>query len=208
MHITHLGHACVLVDTGSARLLIDPGVMSDLDGVDSVDAVLLTHKHPDHVDPEKVRAVLATSPRAVLAAPADIGEAMSGLPEHRSAEPGRTLKFGDTVVDVVGGRHAPVHETIPSCANLGYLIDGGAFFHPGDSFHEPAVEVGVLAVAIDGPWLKIAESIDYVRRVAPRVAIPIHEGETLDPAKYVGMLSNAVGGGVVRRLERGSATRL
>ncbi|WP_410665377.1 MBL fold metallo-hydrolase [Amycolatopsis sp. lyj-84] len=208
MQITHLGHACVLVDTGSARLLIDPGVMSDIDGVDGIDAVLLTHKHPDHVAPEKVRGVLARSPRAVLVAPGDMGDVLSGLPELHSAEPGATLKFGDTVVDVVGGRHATVHDTIPSCANLGYLVDGGAFFHPGDSFHEPAVDVDVLAVAIDGPWLKIAESIDYVRRVSPRVAIPIHEGETLDPAKYVGMLSNAVGGDVVRRLDRGSATQL
>ncbi|MFD2473497.1 MBL fold metallo-hydrolase [Amycolatopsis silviterrae] len=208
MHLTHLGHACVLVDTGSAALLIDPGVMSDIDGVDGIDAVLLTHKHPDHVDAEKVRSLLADSPRAALVAPADLGEAVPGLPAHQVAEPGETLKFGDTVVDVVGGRHATVHETIPGCVNLGYLIDGGAFFHPGDSFHEPAAAVGVLAVAIDGPWLKIAESIDYVRRVAPRVAIPIHEGETLDPAKYVGMMSNAVGGGVVRRLDRGSATRL
>ncbi|MEV0675464.1 MBL fold metallo-hydrolase [Actinosynnema sp. NPDC050436] len=208
MHITHLGHACVLVDTGSARLLIDPGVMSDIDGVERVDAVLLTHKHPDHVDPEKVRTLRARSPRAALVVPGDIGEAMPGLPEHQMVEPGEALRFGDTVVEVVGGRHATVHETIPGCVNLGYLIDGGAFFHPGDSFHEPAADVRVLAVAIDGPWLKIAESIDYVRRVSPRVAIPIHEGETLDPAKYIGMMSNAVGGAVVRRLDRGAATRL
>ncbi|MEU5693296.1 MBL fold metallo-hydrolase [Actinosynnema sp. NPDC020468] len=206
MQITHLGHACVLVDTGSARLLVDPGVLSDVDGVGDLDAVLLTHRHPDHVDPAKVRGLLARSRRAVLVGPGDLGA--SDLPEHRVVEPGGTLTFGGTAVEVVGGRHATVHETIPGCVNLGYLVDGGAFFHPGDSFHEPGSDVGVLAVAIDGPWLKIAESIDYVRRVSPRVAIPVHEGETLDPAKYVSMMDNAVGGDVVRRLERGSATSL
>ncbi|MGH3584734.1 MAG: MBL fold metallo-hydrolase [Pseudonocardia sp.] len=208
MLVTHLGHACVLVETDSATLLIDPGVMSDVDGVTGPDAVLLTHKHPDHMDREKVRGLLAANRQAALVVPGDIDAEPSGLPDHQVAVPGETLKFGDTVVDVVGGRHATVHEEIPSCVNLGYLIDGGAFFHPGDSFHVPDVDVDVLAVAIDGPWLKIAEAIDYVRRVGPRVAIPIHEGETSDPAKYVGMLNKVVGGDVVRHLDRGLITQL
>ena len=29
MRLTHFGHACLLVETGSARLLFDPGVLSD-----------------------------------------------------------------------------------------------------------------------------------------------------------------------------------
>ena len=64
----------------------------------------------------------------------------------------------------------------------------------------------MLAVAIDGPWLKLAEAVDYVRAVDPRVAVPIHEGETTDPAKYVGMLAAFSGEGVVRRLD-GAARR-
>ncbi|MEN3301131.1 MAG: hypothetical protein V7633_3189, partial [Pseudonocardia sp.] len=28
MQLTHFGHACVLIDTGTARLLIDPGAFS------------------------------------------------------------------------------------------------------------------------------------------------------------------------------------
>jgi L-ascorbate metabolism protein UlaG (beta-lactamase superfamily) len=63
--------------------------------------------------------------------------------------------------------------------------------------------VDVLAVAVDGPWLKLAEAVDYVRAVDPRVAVPMHEGETTDPAKYFGMLAAFSGEGVVRRLNGG-----
>jgi hypothetical protein len=68
--------------------------------------------------------------------------------------------------------------------------------------------VDVLAVAIDGPWLKLAEAIEYVLTVAPRVAVPIHEGETTDPGKYAGMLGAFSPEGTVRPLEQGSATEL
>ena len=63
-----------------------------------------------------------------------------------------------------------------------------------------------LAVAIDGPWLKLAEAVDYVHAVGPRMAVPIHEGETTDPAKYAAMLTAFAPEGVVRRLVRGQAT--
>ena len=34
MEVTHFGHSCVLLDTGAARLLIDPGGFSkDFEGV-------------------------------------------------------------------------------------------------------------------------------------------------------------------------------
>ena len=69
----------------------------------------------------------------------------------------------------------------------------------------PPSEVDVLAVAVDGPWLKLAEAVDYVRAVDPRVAVPMHEGETTDPAKYFGMLAAFSGEGVVRRLNGGES---
>jgi L-ascorbate metabolism protein UlaG (beta-lactamase superfamily) len=75
----------------------------------------------------------------------------------------------------------------------------------------PGLEVArpgdVLAVAVDGPWLKLAEAVDYVRAVGPRVAVPMHEGETTDPAKYAGMLDAfSPETTLVRRLSRGEAT--
>ena len=50
VQITHFRHSCVLLDTGSARLLIDPGAWSEgFESVTGLDAVLITHQHVDHL---------------------------------------------------------------------------------------------------------------------------------------------------------------
>jgi L-ascorbate metabolism protein UlaG (beta-lactamase superfamily) len=208
MHLTHLGHAGLLVETDTARLLIDPGNMSSVDGLTDVDAVLVTHQHPDHLDLDRLHQVLAASPRAVVVIDPDTATAVTGLPEHTVAQVGDRLTFGATTVDVLGGLHAAVFGDVPGCTNSAYLLDEGALLHPGDSFLVPAQDVDVLAVAIDAPWLKLAEAIEYVLTVAPRVAVPIHEGEATDPAKYAGMLDGLSGGKTVRRLEVGRSAQV
>ncbi len=192
MHLTHLGHACVLVETEHARLLIDPGTLSSgLEGLLDLDAILVTHEHPDHVDVERVKALLDRNPHARLVLDEVTATQFSGV-QQVVARPGDDLELGEHIL-VLGGIHAPVYGDIPGCPNLAYLVGDGEFFHPGDSFTLPQQPVDVLAVPIDGPWLKLAEAIDYVNAVAPRVAVPIHDGELTDPAKYAGMLAHLVG---------------
>jgi hypothetical protein len=49
-------------------------------------------------------------------------------------------------------------------------------YHPGDSVEAPAgTTVDTLLVPISGPWLKVAEAIDFMRAVQPRQAVAIHE---------------------------------
>jgi L-ascorbate metabolism protein UlaG (beta-lactamase superfamily) len=205
--VTHLGHACLLVEA-EVRLLVDPGTLASVEGVEDLAGILVTHQHADHVDPSRLAALLAANPGARLVVDPDTPAAVPGLPEHVVARPGDRLRFGGTGVQVLGGSHAAVYGAVPGCANSGYLINDGAFFHPGDSFFVPPGGIDVLAVAVDGPWLKLAEAVEYVRAVAPRVAVPMHDGETTDPAKYAGMLAAFCPEGVVRRLPPGRATPL
>ncbi len=45
------------------RLLIDPGVYSDTwHALDHLDAVLVTHQHPDHVDVAGLRGLVGANP--------------------------------------------------------------------------------------------------------------------------------------------------
>jgi L-ascorbate metabolism protein UlaG (beta-lactamase superfamily) len=187
--ITHFGHACVLVETGSARLLIDPGSFAaDFEDLRELDAVLITHQHADHLDLDRLPALLAANSNARLVV--DPGSATvvaeKGL-SATTARPGAALDLGGAAIDVVGGWHAVIHSDIPVIDNVGFIIDHGAFYHPGDSFFVPQQRIDVLGLPTGAPWLKLSEAIDFLRAVAPGAAVPIHEAALASPQLHYRM---------------------
>jgi len=188
MRLTHFGHACLLVQTASARLLIDPGTFSSgFEDERELTAVLITHQHADHVDTTRLAALLDANPGVELVADTATAEQLAGHGiTARAASAGERFDFGGTTVDTVGGKHAVIHEDIPVVPNIGYLVDD-VLLHPGDSFHVPDRKVDVLALPTGAPWLKASEAIDYLRAVAPRLAVPIHEAVLARPEMMYGM---------------------
>ena len=186
MKITHYGHACLLVETASARILFDPGTLSQgFEGLRDLTAVLITHQHDDHLDVERLTPLLAANPGAVLVADRESAAHLDGA---KSVEPGDDLMLGDTTVDVVGGAHEIIYANVPDISNVAYIIDGGAFFHPGDSFFVPEQPIDVLALPTSGPWLKVADAIEYLIAISPRVAIPMHEAALASTATHYAII--------------------
>ena len=186
MKITHFGHACLLVESGEARLLFDPGTESSgYEELRDLTAILITHEHDDHVDYAKLPALVATNPGAVLVADRDTAAKLDGA---TAVDAGDSLELGGVTVDVVGGVHEPIWQNIPGCTNAAYLVDGGAFFHPGDSYFVPEQKVDILALPTSGPWLRVRDAVEYVTAVTPRVAIPMHEAALAHTGLHYGMI--------------------
>lgn len=208
MRIVHFGHSCVLLETEGARILIDPGVFSTgFEEERELDAVLITHQHFDHIDSDKLPALLEANPRAQLIIDPGTAETVEKLGlAPRVVRPGDSFEFGGTAVNVVGGQHAVIHADVPVIPNVGYVFEHGAFYHPGDSFFVPEQKIDVLGLPTGAPWLKAGEAVDYLREVAPRVAVPIHEAALARPAMVYELFTNlAPEGTEVKVLPQGEA---
>lgn len=201
MELTHFGHSCLLarfVADGAAggqavTVLFDPGTFSHgFEGITGLDAILITHQHPDHADPARLPALVEANPQAKLYADPMTAAQLGG--SWQAVHVGDTLSIGHLTVRGAGGKHAVIHPDIPIIDNISYLIgDAGhaaRLMHPGDALFVPDEPVEVLAAPAAAPWMKIAEAVDFLRAVAPQHAVPIHQGVVAEQAKgiYYGRL--------------------
>lgn len=191
MKIRHLNHSCLLIDVADQRILVDPGGFSvdqvrQAPGLDAVSAVAITHQHPDHVNPELLGWVLEQNPgMGVIVEPetADLlaaeGVDLSGHTVVPLAA-GTDHQLGPVTISGVGGKHAIIHPDIACIGNTGLVItaDGEPRLGvTGDSL-EPVAEfqgIDALAFAVVAPWSKMSETIDFLRAVRPKVALPVHD---------------------------------
>lgn len=125
MKITKFPQSCLLVETKDKKILVDPGSLKykeEYFGIWSkVDAILLTHKHGDHVN----GAVLENIKNISIYSTKGVQEAYPNL-DITVVEDGSSIMVGEVNIEVV---HA-VHGYQPMLKggkdvteNVGYIID-------------------------------------------------------------------------------------
>mgnify|MGYP001823334458 FL=1 len=174
--ITKLVHACLLVDVGGTRTLIDPGTFSwqderfDASMVEGADRILITHEHADHVSVDFLRAALERSNDAVV--------------ETTAALQGILAEEGIRAVTEGTPQFTAPHERIPmgpGPQNIGFHV-GGVLSHPGDS-HSFVETMPILSMPFAAPWGSLTNGADRARLVRPRYVIPIHDWFLSDPGR-------------------------
>lgn len=145
------GPACFLVDVAGMRLLLDcgagpdEGMRPDLSGLGPIDAILLSHAHPDHVDalPE---AADRFGPVPVYATPPVLQALPEGSPaDRRPLMLGHNRLAGDLAVTCGRSGHAPGGVWL-------HLAIGGGLFYAGDM----AFDSVVFAVDAGPPPARVA----------------------------------------------------
>lgn len=190
MDLHHLGHSTLLVETDRVRVLIDPGNLSDAwHGTTDVDAIVVTHLHPDHLDLKRVDQLLADNPGVRLLADGGTVEELG----HRGVEatvlrPGSQHTFGDLELQAVGGDHAVIHPGIPRIRNVGVVLaqdEGPRLFHPGDSHDAVPGGIDVLALPLAAPWTSMAATANFGRGIDPDRVVPIHDAVLSPPGRAI-----------------------
>jgi L-ascorbate metabolism protein UlaG (beta-lactamase superfamily) len=201
LRLTWLGHATVILELDSGRIITDPVLSSrvgplvrlaprfELSDFGVIDAVLLSHLHADHAELATLRRLGESAP---LLAPEGAGKWL----RRKGVQTVKELGIGDPVAiggvrvtatpAVHDGRRWPVG---PHATAIGYIVQGSrtAYF-AGDtgpftamSGMRGTIDVALLPISGWGPTLGPGHlDPDAAARatalISPQVAIPIHWG--------------------------------
>jgi L-ascorbate metabolism protein UlaG (beta-lactamase superfamily) len=185
--LSWLGHSGFLVRAGRANIYIDPYRVPD--GAPPADVILVTHHHYDHFSPIDVERL--STDRTWLIGPATVAERVGG--QVVSVAPGQLIE-PDNVrgIDVraVAAYNTskrdkdgqPFHSRESGGVGFDLRVRGERIYHAGDTDVIPEMDevvgVEVALLPVSGVHVMTAgEAAEAARRIAPKVAVPMHWGE-------------------------------
>jgi L-ascorbate metabolism protein UlaG (beta-lactamase superfamily) len=205
LDLRFIGHATVLLDFPSARVLTDPFLRSRLGPLQrhgplpspaelgGVNVVLISHAHPDHFDPASLAAIPG---RPTLVVPRGLGPAARWAARGQVIElvVGEQVAIGPLTITAVPARHWMTPGG-PGAHPLGFIIESGlSVWFAGDTarFEEMRrlaghVDLAMLPVWTWGPHLGPGHlgprsAAGVLGEIRPAFAVPIHWG-TLYPRR-------------------------
>ena len=171
MKISKHLHSCLLIEEQDKTILIDPGIFTsvekalDINGLQKLDYILITHEHPDHMHLPLVQEILTKFPNAKIITNNAIVEQLAKQNITATYE-------ADTIVSVTKVPHENLWDTQPP-ENIMVTIFG-KLTSPGDSHHfETKAEV--IALPIMAPWGSTTNAVELALKLHPKFIIPIHD---------------------------------
>lgn len=192
MKITKYPQSCLLVETKGKKILIDPGTLKYKeeysDVWNSVDIILITHKHPDHCNTEILEKI---NDNIKIYSTQEVQDANKTLNINIIKE-NDIIELDDIKVEVV---HA-VHGYQPLLKggkeiyeNVGYIIDDGEnrLYTTSDTIcFKNDYKADILCAPVTGYGLTMSafEAALYAKEVGATLTIPIHMDNPAFPPDY------------------------
>lgn len=185
VRITPIYHASVLLQAGGKNVYVDPVRPGNFDSLPKADLILITHDHPDHMDPTTI-SQLSKSGTTIIA-PRAVAETVT------TADPmanGETKTWGAWTIEAVPAYNLkrgpdPGMFYHPKGRGNGYVLTYGGkrFYFSGDTEGVPEMRalknIDVAFVCMNLPYtMTPEEAADAVKAFHPRVVIPYHDRGT------------------------------
>lgn len=168
MRITKYEHACLDVTESDTRVIIDSGKFSNsLRDYSNIAAVVITHVHGDHFDPDKLQKIIENNSEVrILTTSQVISEFADNTELAITNQP---VQIGDITLEFFGKDH----ELYKEVENIGVMVNN-RLFYPGDSYEKPNKKIEVLAAPASAPWLRVPDAQAYIKDCAAKITFPIH----------------------------------
>jgi len=188
MRVRKFVHSCLLLEKDGGKVLFDPGKFSFVDGwvqpsdFVELDAVIITHSHPDHMDESAIKSIIGNNPNAEVFGNAGIVKALGEHGINVDLFDLGTRSIGGFKIDAYEARHeAIVNAKIPP--NTAYIVDDD-LLNPGDSYAYSLDELRgkfrTLALPTMAPWTTELGTAGFAARMNAKRIIPIHDGYVKD----------------------------
>jgi len=159
-------------------IYIDPrGVTTD----DPADAILITHAHFDHFQPEEIERL--RTPKTRILAPTNVASELTG--NVTAVRPGDSLDLLGIQVQAVPAynlkdERLEMHPKKNGWVGYVFNLGSNTYYHAGDTDHAPElteIRSDVAFLPIGGTYTMDAEEAAGLAKVIePRVAVPMHYG--------------------------------
>ena len=194
--LTWLGHATFLLETGDARILIDPWVQNnpacpdELKDLGSLDAMLITHAHFDHIG-DAVEIAKATSPQVVAIPETATWLGSKGVENTIDMNKGGTVEVAGVKAHMVHAVHScgitDGDQVLYGGEAAGFVVelaDGFKLYHSGDTAVFSDMELIGRLLEPDIALLPIGDhytmgprsAAEAVRLLDVKTVVPMHFG--------------------------------
>ncbi len=188
MKITKYNHACLLVEMPAPvnrTALFDPGTMSesvlDVDSLEYLDNIIITHNHPDHLSISLLKQLVAKFPDVRITSTAEVVEQLADENIEAVHEETPGIVFFDSP-HAYGGPMFPTPQQI----GVHYL---DTLTHPGDN-NDFTETKAILALPLTAPWGATTKAAQLALDLKPKYIVPIHDWQWRDEVRnqvYAGL---------------------
>jgi L-ascorbate metabolism protein UlaG (beta-lactamase superfamily) len=204
LKITFIGHATLILEYGGKVIHVDPWTkLADYAKLPKADLVLITHDHPDHLDPKVLRVIGGDT--AAVIAPRSCATRLSGAIFMHNGDAQTIKGFKIEAVPAYNmeqtrpGRQPYHPKGDPLTEGNGYVITFGEtrLYVAGDTDNTPELKklekIDIAFLPMNQPHtMTPAMAADAAKALKPKILYPYHYGQT-DPNELVSLLKDTPG---------------
>jgi len=193
MKITKFPQSCLLIETKGKKILIDPGTLKYKDEYfeiwNSVDIILVTHKHSDHCNVEILKKI---DDNIKIYSSNEVKDTYPELPINIVKE-GESIDIGSKItVEVVHAEHGyipPMKTGAKVIENIGYIIDDGEnrVYVTSDTIcfqNEYKCDIICVPISDYGVVMGPFEASLFAKETNAKLIIPLHADSPKYPVNF------------------------